>query len=146
MTETHCQYCNFDEYDVLDKNDFGVILPEPNALSKGHCVIIPLRHVSSFFDITDKERKSLMSLLELARNGQQVILATHDYVLLKWFDLLMDRGKSDHVVFHRLYREEGHQAIRSESHSDYSIVGRSAISNTFAELYDEDVKRALGGD
>ncbi|NEU36501.1 HIT family protein, partial [bacterium LRH843] len=48
MTETHCQYCNFDEYDVLDKNDFGVILPEPNALSKGHCVIIPLRHVRSF--------------------------------------------------------------------------------------------------
>lgn len=88
----------------------------------------------------------VLALLELARNGQQIILATHDYVLLKWFDLLMDRGKSDHVVFHRLYREEGHQAIRSESHSDYSIVGRSAISNTFAELYDEDVKRALGGD
>ena len=73
MTETHCQYCNFDEYDVLDKNDFGVILPEPNALSKGHCVIIPLRHVSSFFDITDKERKSLMSLLELARNELQLL-------------------------------------------------------------------------
>ena len=72
MTETHCQYCNFDEYGVLDKNDFGVILPEPNALSKGHCVIIPLRHVSSFFDITDKERKSLMSLLELARNELQL--------------------------------------------------------------------------
>ena len=26
-------------------------------------------------------------LLELSRNGQQIILATHDYVLLKWFDL-----------------------------------------------------------
>ena len=49
-----------------------MILPEPNALSKGHCVIIPLRHVSSFFDITDKERKSLMSLLELARNELQL--------------------------------------------------------------------------
>ena len=98
-------------------------------------------------NLNPKLMKDLVQvLLELARNGQQVILATHDYVLLKWFDLLMDRGKSDHVVFHRLYREEGHQAIRSESHSDYSIVGRSAISNTFAELYDEDVKRALGGD
>src|SRR5680860_955616 len=32
-------------------------------------------------------------LLELTRNGQQIILATHDYVLLKWFDLLMDKGK-----------------------------------------------------
>ena len=68
MTTNNCVYCNFDEYDIIDKNDFGVILPEPNALSQGHSVIVPLRHVSSFFDITDKERKSLMSLLELARN------------------------------------------------------------------------------
>ncbi|MCQ2029877.1 AAA family ATPase [Stutzerimonas zhaodongensis] len=88
----------------------------------------------------------VLALLELARNGQQVILATHDYVLLKWFDLLMDKGKGDHVVFHRLYREAGSDDIQLESQADYSIVGRSAISNTFAELYDEDVKRALGGE
>jgi energy-coupling factor transporter ATP-binding protein EcfA2 len=88
----------------------------------------------------------VLALLELARNGQQVILATHDYVLLKWFDLLMDKGKGDHVVFHRLYRTEGSDEVQRESQADYNIVGRSAISNTFAELYDEDVKRALGGD
>ena len=88
----------------------------------------------------------VLALLELARNNQQVILATHDYVLLKWFDLLMDKGKADHVVFHRLYRNEGSDEVQRESQADYNIVGRSAISNTFAELYDEDVKRALGGD
>lgn len=88
----------------------------------------------------------VLALLELARNGQQVILATHDYVLLKWFDLLMDKGKGDHVVFHRLYRNEGSDEVQRESQADYNIVGRSAISNTFAELYDEDVKRALEGD
>jgi len=88
----------------------------------------------------------VLALLELARNGQQVILATHDYVLLKWFDLLMDKGKGDHVVFHRLFRNEGSDDVQRESQADYNIVGRSAISNTFAELYDEDVKRALGGD
>lgn len=91
-------------------------------------------------------RDLVQALLELARNGQQVILATHDYVLLKWFDLLMDKGKGDHVVFHRLYRDEPSLDVKRESQSEYSIVGRSAISNTFAELYDEDVKRALGGD
>ena len=91
-------------------------------------------------------RDLVQALLELARNGQQIILATHDYVLLKWFDLLMDKGKGAHVVFHRLYRTEDDESVRHESQSDYSIVGRSAISNTFAELYDEDVKRALGGD
>lgn len=98
-------------------------------------------------NLNPKLMKDLVqALLELARNGQQVILATHDYVLLKWFDLLMDKGKGDHVLFHRLYRAEGSDLVHRESQADYNIVGRSAISNTFAELYDEDVKRALGGD
>jgi energy-coupling factor transporter ATP-binding protein EcfA2 len=97
-------------------------------------------------NLNPKLMKDLVkALLELARNGQQVILATHDYVLLKWFDLLMEKGKGDHVTFHRLYRNQGEARIQYEVSSDYSIVGRSAISNTFAELYDEDVKRALGG-
>lgn len=91
-------------------------------------------------------RDLVQALLELARNGQQIILATHDYVLLKWFDLLMDKGQGDQVRFHRLYRGEEGEHIQYEAQSDYSIVGRSAISNTFAELYDEDVKRALGSD
>lgn len=81
-------------------------------------------------------------LLELSRNGQQIILATHDYVLLKWFDLLMDRGRDDHVLFHTLYREEG--CVKVESVSDFSLINRNSISDTFAELYDEDLKRALG--
>ena len=68
MTEKHCPYCEFDEYDVIHQNDFGASLPEAHPLSKGHSVIIPLRHVSSLFDVTDKERKSLISLIELARN------------------------------------------------------------------------------
>ena len=68
MTDSNCPYCNYDEFDVIAQNEFGVILPEPHSLSKGHSVIIPLRHVSSFFDITDKERKSMLSLLEQARN------------------------------------------------------------------------------
>ncbi|MBA5607370.1 AAA family ATPase [Duganella sp. FT3S] len=88
----------------------------------------------------------VLAFLELARNGQQVILATHDYVLLKWFDLLMNKGKGDHVVFHRLFRDAASEGIQLESKSDYNIIGRSAISSTFAELYDEDVKRALGAD
>lgn len=83
-------------------------------------------------------------LLELTRNGQQVILGTHDYVLLKWLDLLVDKGKGDHVRYHSLFRDEVTNEIRVETADEYSMVSRSAISNTFAELYDEDVKRALG--
>lgn len=83
-------------------------------------------------------------LLELSRNGQQIILATHDYVLLKWFDLLMDKGKGDHVRFHALYRSAENGGVMVDSADEYTLVGRSAISDAFADLYDEDVKRALG--
>lgn len=83
-------------------------------------------------------------LLELSRNGQQVILGTHDYVLLKWLDLLADRGQGDHVRYHSLYHDEDSSEIRIETSDEYCMVSKSAISNSFAELYDEDVKRALG--
>jgi predicted ATPase len=89
-------------------------------------------------------KKLVQVLLELSRNGQQIVLATHDYVLLKWFDLLMDRGKEDHVRFHSLYRDPKSLKMRVESADNYSLISKSAISDTFAELYDEDVKRALG--
>lgn len=83
-------------------------------------------------------------MLELSRNGQQIILATHDYVLLKWFDLLMDKEKDDHVRYHLLSKDQNSGEVKLESTDDYSLITKSAISNTFAELYDEDVKRALG--
>ena len=95
-------------------------------------------------NLNPKLMKSLVRvLLELSRNGQQIILATHDYVLLKWLDLLTEEGKEDHVSFHSLYRDEGTQKLHVESAESYSLISKSAISDTFAELYDEDVKRAL---
>lgn len=84
-------------------------------------------------------------LLELSRNGQQIILATHDYVLLKWFDLLMDKGKEDHIQFHVLCRDAETDRLTIETSENYSLISKTAISDTFAELFDEDVARALGG-
>ncbi|MDX8433266.1 AAA family ATPase [Mesorhizobium abyssinicae] len=90
-------------------------------------------------------KKLVQILLELSRNGQQIVLATHDYVLLKWLDLLIEKGKEDHVLFHALYRDPNTQKMSVESADSYSLISKSAISDTFAELFDEDVARALGG-
>jgi hypothetical protein len=64
---------------------------------------------------------------------------------LKWLDLLIDTGKDDHVRFHALYRDPASQKLAVESADSYSLISKSAISDTFAELFDEDVARALGG-
>jgi predicted ATPase len=83
-------------------------------------------------------------LLELSRNGQQIILATHDYVLLKWFDLLMDKGKEDHVCFHALYRDKS-GSITVDSVQDYRAISPNAIADTFNDLTKEQVNKKMGG-
>lgn len=82
-------------------------------------------------------------LLELSRNGQQIILATHDYVLLKWFDLLVKKGQGDHIKYHALSSANGQVVVQSAD--DYRQLNSNAIANTFNDLYDEEIKRSLGG-
>lgn len=89
-------------------------------------------------------KKLVQVLLELSRNGQQIVVATHDYVLLKWLDLLADKSKEDHVRYHALYRDPATQNAAVESADSYSLISKTAISDTFAELFDEDMARALG--
>lgn len=87
----------------------------------------------------------VLALLELARNGQQIILATHDYVLLKWFDLLMDKGKGDQVRFHVLSRDTDTGQVRRDSMDDYLAIEPNAIADTFNELMKVQVARKMGG-
>ena len=81
-------------------------------------------------------------ILDLSRNGQQIVIATHDYVLLKWFDLLMDKGNDDHVLYHVLFK--GDDGIELNSAENYQELENNAIADTFGNLYDKEVERALG--
>ncbi len=81
-------------------------------------------------------------LLELQRMGVQVFLATHSYFVLKEFDL--QRKDGDEVLFHALYRDPETDELRHHSTSDYLSIHPNAIADTFADIYDRDVGRALG--
>jgi ABC-type ATPase involved in cell division len=78
-------------------------------------------------------------LLELQRMGVQILLATHDYVLLKEFDLRMKAN--DEVRFHALYRDEG--KVKHAATDDFLAIHPNAIADTFLELYDRDVARDI---
>lgn len=80
-------------------------------------------------------------LLELQRMGVQVLLATHDYVLIKELSL---RSKPNDVVrFHALYRDEA-GTVRHHGADAFAGIKDNAITATFADLYDRDVRRSLG--
>jgi energy-coupling factor transporter ATP-binding protein EcfA2 len=83
-------------------------------------------------------------LLELSRNGQQIILATHDYVLLKWFDLLTNKGKGDHIRFHSLYCDSPSRDIKISSTDNYLDIAPNAIDEAFAYLVDKEIENEMG--
>jgi AAA15 family ATPase/GTPase len=83
-------------------------------------------------------------LLELSRNGQQIVIATHDYVLLKWFDLLMDADKDDHVLFHTLYRDQDTSAIKVASTDDYLNIIPNPIDEAFGLLINQEIEKDMG--
>ena len=90
-------------------------------------------------------RDLVQALLELARNGQQVILATHDYVLLKWFDLLMDKGKGDQVRFFSLYRDTSTKDVKSSTTEDYLHIAPNPIDDAFGYLINQEIENDMGG-
>jgi ABC-type hemin transport system ATPase subunit len=79
-------------------------------------------------------------LLELRRMGVQVFLATHDYALLKEFDLRAQ--DTDSVCYHALYRDSS-GTIRHNSADRLSEAHPNAIEDVFGDLYNRQVRRSL---
>lgn len=81
-------------------------------------------------------------ILELQRLGVQVFLTTHNYVLLKEFDLRKKRG--DSIRYISLFRDDSESVIGHTS-DIYRGVDPNAIADTFTDLYKRDISRAMKG-
>jgi ABC-type ATPase involved in cell division len=81
-------------------------------------------------------------ILELQRHGVQVFLATHNYVLLKEFDLR--RRQTDAVRYISLFRDDS-GAVTSKASDSYLGIDANAVASTFSDLYDRELQRSLGG-
>jgi diadenosine tetraphosphate (Ap4A) HIT family hydrolase len=63
-----CPFCApAPEHIVLD-SAHAFVIRDGFPVSPGHTLVIPRRHVGSFFEVTDAERADLMSLLSAARD------------------------------------------------------------------------------
>ncbi len=63
-----CPFCNLPAERILHDNAHTVVIRDAFPVSEGHTLIIPKRHVASFFDLTPAERNSLMELLDWANS------------------------------------------------------------------------------
>ncbi len=66
MTE-FCPFCTASESRVVDQNMHAVWIRDGFPVSLGHSLVIPKRHVGSFFEVGAEERAALLELLDRAR-------------------------------------------------------------------------------
>ena len=81
-------------------------------------------------------------LLELQRQGVQIFIATHDYLILKQIDLRS--RKEDEIAYHALYRDKVSGHLECKTVERYLDIGPNAIAEAFANVYDLEIKRSLG--
>jgi diadenosine tetraphosphate (Ap4A) HIT family hydrolase len=79
MSEKACPFCTLPPERILGGNAHGVWIRDGYPVSPGHSLVIPHRHVSSFFDLTEDERQALLVLLDQARAAAQAEMAPDGY-------------------------------------------------------------------
>jgi len=64
-----CPFCSLPADRPILANDYAVAIRDGFPVSPGHTLIIPRRHVGSFFEVSDEERADLVRLLAQVRDG-----------------------------------------------------------------------------
>lgn len=57
-----CPFCTLPPNRIIASNETGVTIRDAYPVSEGHTLIIPRRHVSSWFELTDPDKFELLKL------------------------------------------------------------------------------------
>lgn len=69
---TNCTFCEIQDDAKripVAQNELAIAIRDGYPVSNGHTLIIPKRHIRSFFDMTETERSSIFNLLTIAKNN-----------------------------------------------------------------------------
>jgi diadenosine tetraphosphate (Ap4A) HIT family hydrolase len=64
-----CPFCTLSAERIVLANELAAVNRDAFPISPGHTLIIPKRHVGSFFDVTTEEREAMLALLDSAKLG-----------------------------------------------------------------------------
>ena len=62
-----CPFCSLPAIRTVEQNAHAVLILDAYPVSPGHSLVIPKRHIGSFFEVTELERTALFALLEWAK-------------------------------------------------------------------------------
>jgi diadenosine tetraphosphate (Ap4A) HIT family hydrolase len=62
-----CPFCTLPESRIVDHNELAVVINDGFPVSTGHTLIIPKRHVGSFFELNANEQHAMLALLKTTK-------------------------------------------------------------------------------
>jgi diadenosine tetraphosphate (Ap4A) HIT family hydrolase len=66
-SQTSCPFCNPNNSRIITANDHAIVVYDAFPVTPGHILIIPKRHIASFFDATREEQTAMLDLLTKMR-------------------------------------------------------------------------------
>ena len=63
MSEVNCPFCMLPAERILILADEALVIRDAFPVSPGHTLVIPRRHIGSFFKLSDAERTCMVELL-----------------------------------------------------------------------------------
>ena len=68
MTQPPCPFCTIDPSRLLHESPLVRILRDGFPVSPGHLLLVPRRHIESWFDATPEEQQALTGAIAIARS------------------------------------------------------------------------------
>ena len=69
MNGKNCPFCNMEPGRLVSESELTVTVRDGFPVSKGHSLIIPKRHVQSFFDLESVEKVEIFQALDDAKHA-----------------------------------------------------------------------------
>ena len=67
MSKVSCPFCALPAERILILADEALVIRDAFPVSPGHTLVIPRRHIGSFFELSDAERTCMVELLARAK-------------------------------------------------------------------------------
>jgi len=74
-----CIFCSLPKSSLIDQNELAMAVRDIAPVNPGHTLIMPKRHVASYFDLTDEESLAMMALLRRAKKTLDAEFTPDDY-------------------------------------------------------------------
>ena len=93
---SECIFCNIDQSRIIDSDNYFNVILDIYPVTELHTLIIPHRHVASYFELTEQEQSSLFLLLKKHKDKLQKMDST-----ITGFNMGINDGEdAGQTIFH----------------------------------------------